>query len=232
MFKIKKVVLKLFQNSILILLCLLILNTQCLATDKLFSKDCSKEGTQYLVKQVFDGDTVLVEARSREPEKQGDKEAKRQRNKEAKKIRNVDNEENNYKIRFLGIDAFEHDQLPYGPNAQHFLTMLVLNKEVCIETDIQEQDRYGRTLGYVFIRSKTLLVNEELLKNGQALLYDFPPNIKYIDRLKKAQAYARNNMLGIWEKQDYIVETPAQWRKKHPHKYNKKKHKTNLKVKI
>ena len=71
-------------------------------------------------------------------------------------------------------------------------------------------------------------LNEELVKNGLALLYDFPPNIKYIDRLKAAQIYARKNMLGVWEKHSYIAETPAEWRHKHPFKKEKRKRNASL----
>lgn len=125
----------------------------------------------------------------------------------------------NQKIRLLGIDAFEYAQLPYGKQAKDFLTMLVLDKEVCIETDLEKKDIYGRTLGYVFLKGpEVLFVNEELLKKGLAILYDYPPNIKYISRLKKAQIYARQNMLGVWEKHSFILETPAQFRHKHPYK--------------
>ncbi len=120
------------------------------------------------------------------------------------------------KIRLLGIDAFEHDQNIYGTKGKDFLSMLLLNKSVCIETDVQKNDVYGRTLGYVFTNKS--FINEELLKNGYAILSDFPPNTKYIYRLKKAQMYARENMLGVWEKQSFILETPSQWRHKHPFK--------------
>lgn len=155
-------------------------------SSSLFTNDCLKEKKQYYVKSVVDGDTILVDISSPE------------------------------KIRLLGIDAFEQEQNKYGKIGKDFLSMLVLNKNVCIEIDVQNKDIYGRTLGYVFIMD--LLINEELLKNGLAILYDFPPNIKYIDRLKKAQIYARQNMLGVWEKQNFIKETPAQWRHKHPYK--------------
>ncbi|MBI3590620.1 MAG: thermonuclease family protein [Candidatus Melainabacteria bacterium] len=202
-----------------------------------FAKDCNKERKQYSVKAVFDGDTILIV---------GDKK--------------------DTKIRLLGIDAFEHEQIPYGPKAKDFLAMLVLNKNVCVETDVQENDIYGRTLGYVFVNSVNIeqdvivgsketlhatspqqsrsnlrkssgiatphsvrlamtFINEELVKNGFAILYDFPPNIKYLLRLKKAQVFARQNMLGVWEKHDYIIETPAQWRHEHPFKKNSKKKK-------
>lgn len=176
-------------------------------TGEFYTQDCLKENKKYIVKKVFDGDTILLS--------------------------------NNKKVRLLGIDAFEHDQNIYGLNGKDFLTMLLLNRNVCIETDIQKNDIYGRTLGYVFIamsettkqsqanlrklsgiatpRSARLamtFINEEILKNGYGILYDFPPNIKYIDKLKKAQIYARENMLGIWEKESYIRETPSQWRHK------------------
>lgn len=197
-----------------------------------FSKNCIRENKLYTVMKVFDGDTILIRT----------------------KEQHWDNKKGEYeksngeytKVRLLGIDAFEHDQPPFGNTAKDFLTMLVLNKNICIETDVQEKDIYGRTLGYVFINEPTnlrtkeptksdslthrfisspayrlmsssvqLFVNKELLKNGEAILYNFPPNIKYIDKLKKAQIYARGNMLGIWEKHDYILETPSQWRHKH-----------------
>lgn len=158
-----------------------------------FTKDCSKESKKFLVNKVFDGDTILVNSGQRP--------------------------ENRKKVRLLGIDAFEHDQISYGLKAEKFLSKLLLNKNVCIETDVQEKDIYGRTLGYVFLNSN-VFVNTELLKNGYAIIYDFPPNIKYIDRLESAQIYARKNMLGIWEKENYIKETPSQWRHKHPYKKN------------
>lgn len=164
--------------------------TSCLSShsSSLFTNDCSKNPKEYVVKEVFDGDTILIEAGKIKQEK----------------------------VRLLGIDAFEYDQLPYGKIGKDYLTKLVLNKKVCIETDVEGTDVYGRTLGYVFInRHMGVSINEELLRNGLAILYDFPPNIKYIDKLKKAQIYGRQNMLGVWENQDYILETPSQWRKKH-----------------
>ena len=191
MVKIKNSAEKVFFIS-LILFLFSILNVQSSSLDykskSLFTNNCSIENKQYVVKKVFDGDTILVG--------------------------------NGEKIRLLGIDAFEHEQNIYGIKGKDFLTMLVLNKNVCIETDVQKNDVYGRTLGYVF--AGDLFINEELLKNGYAILYDFPPNTKYIYRLKKAQIYGRENMLGVWEKQNYIKETPAQWRHKHPFKKYKK----------
>ena len=153
-------------------------------------QNCLKDKKEQVVTAVCDGDTIVIEKGSCKtgfPEN---------------------------KIRLLGIDAFEMGQEPYGKKSKDFLTKLLLNKKVCIETDVDKKDIYNRTLGYVFVIEDFSFINEEILKTGHAILYDFPPNTKYIDRLKKAQTYARKNMIGIWEKQNYIEETPAQWRHK------------------
>lgn len=154
--------------------------------DTKFSSNCLKDYKEFVVRAVCDGDTISLTS--------------------------CKNEEKEKKIRLLGIDAFEHDQVHYGEKGKQFLSKLVLNKKVCIETDVNENDVYGRTLGYVFLNNT--FINEELLKNGLALLYDFPPNIKYIDKLKKAQIYARKKMIGVWKDSDYIKETPAEYRKR------------------
>ena len=190
----KLIVMNIFRIVFILFLFILVNLYSASISSSLFTKDCRENKKSYYVKSVFDGDTVLVGS--------GQKSELRE------------------KIRFVGIDAFEHEQNGYGKSGKDFLSMLVLNKNICVETDVQKKDIYGRTLGYVFVMDR--FINEELVKNGLALLYDFPPNIKYIDKLKKAQIYARQNMLGVWENQEFIKETPAQWRRKHPFKKHKK----------
>lgn len=168
------------------------LTSQVPCLSKLYTKDCLNNYKEYTITAICDGDTVLAG-----PGK-------------------CEHGFSQNKVRLLGIDAFEIGQKPYGEASKKFLTNLLLNKKVCIELDAQEKDIYERTLGYVFLGKK--FVNEELLKSGNAILYNFPPNIKYIKRLKKAQIYARQNMFGAWERHSYILETPAQWRHKHPYK--------------
>ncbi len=60
--------------------------------------------------------------------------------------------------------------------------------------DVTPNDRYGRVLAYVWIDST--LVNEAMVKNGWAVLYTVPPNIKYANRLERAQKEARARALG------------------------------------
>lgn len=165
------------------------LTSQVPCLSKLYTKDCLNDYKEFTVAAICDGDTVLAG--------HGKCEHGFSQN----------------KVRLLGIDAFEIGQKPYGESSKKFLTNLLLNKKVCIELDIEEKDKYDRTLGYVFLGK--VLVNEEIVKNGHGIINSFPPNTKYIKRLKKAQIYARENKLGIWKEANYIKETPTQWRQKH-----------------
>ena len=123
------------------------------------------------------------------------------------------------KVRLLGIDAFEATQNNIGKEGKAFLQKVLLNNMVLVETDINKEDKYKRLLGYVFLteKDKEVFINEEIIKNGYGLIYLFPPNLKYADVLKDAQEYAKTNMLGIWKNQNYIQETPSEYRKRKKH---------------
>ena len=77
------------------------------------------------------------------------------------------------RIRFLGIDAPEKAQTPWGPRARQFLSDLVMGKDVRVEQDVELRDRYGRVLGYVYIGNR--FANLELVKAGLSMLYTSPP---------------------------------------------------------
>jgi len=66
-----------------------------------------------------------------------------------------------------------------------------------IRVEILDTDKYGRSLGYIFYKVK--LWNEELLKNGLAHFYSYSDD-KYTNRLKKAEASAMKNEIGLWKK--------------------------------
>lgn len=109
-------------------------------------------------------------------------------------------------VRYIGIDTpetrkkinnvWKEDFQPWAGEAKAFNRSLTEGKCVEIETDAEPVDKYGRILGYVFIDGK--LVNEELLKQGYAVLYTRPPNIRYSQRFITAQKYARENKKGLW----------------------------------
>lgn len=109
------------------------------------------------------------------------------------------------KIRLIGIDApedrnaFNKRKHPFGAHSKVYLdSVLTRNPYLKLTFDIDSLDRYGRTLAYAFLNDGTFL-NELLVKEGYATLMTIPPNVKYENRLLRAQQYARKHKLGIWD---------------------------------
>ncbi|MBU2632714.1 thermonuclease family protein, partial [Patescibacteria group bacterium] len=100
------------------------------------------------------------------------------------------------KIRLLGINTPEKDE-PFSNEATQKTKELVLNKKIRMELDIEQKDRYGRTLAYVF--TEAFFVNEELVKAGYAVSQTIPPNVKYQDKILNAERSSRSNCLGMWK---------------------------------
>lgn len=116
------------------------------------------------------------------------------------------------KVRFIGIDTPESVKAntevePYGKEASKY-TCNKLKKANEIEIEYEEnsdkQDRYGRTLAYVFVDDK--LLESLILKKGYASVKYTKNNYKYIDELKKAEEYAKEKKLGIYSDEEYIYE--------------------------
>ena len=107
--------------------------------------------------------------------------------------------EDGTKIRYIGINAPEKGQNFYEEATQRNRE-LVEGKEVRLEYDVQKFDQYGRTLAYVFVGN--IFVNLQLVKEGLAVIYTVPPNVKYTDQLYQAEQYAKEHELGIWKKSE------------------------------
>lgn len=101
------------------------------------------------------------------------------------------------RIRFIGINAPEYGMY-FFEEASEAMEAMVLGKEVTLEKDISETDKYGRLLRYVY--AENLFVNLEMLKRGFANVYTYPPDVKHNDEFLEAERYARANNLGLWEK--------------------------------
>ena len=121
-------------------------------------------------------------------------------------------------IRLIGIDAPELAQRPWGKKAKKYLEELVAASkwEVGIAYDVERRDKHDRVLAYLWSRDGKL-VNEELLRAGLAVIFTFPPNVKYVDRFRTAQIIARENKAGIWGKGG-LRQLPSDYRKEHPRK--------------
>lgn len=110
------------------------------------------------------------------------------------------------RIRFLLIDTPETKHpskpvQPFGPEASKFTKLALLNKKVDLELDVQERDRYGRLLAYVYVNGS--MINEILLEKGLARVAVFPPNTRYVDKFRDIQNKARQKQLGIWSIENY-----------------------------
>lgn len=122
------------------------------------------------------------------------------------------------KIRLIGIDAPEMGQLPWGKKARDCLSSLISSSDsrIFLEYDIERRDKYGRILAYIWTQSERM-INEEMMKNGCAVLFTFPPNVRYAERFRAAQKKAQEHKAGIWGESG-LHESPYDYRKKHPRK--------------
>lgn len=110
------------------------------------------------------------------------------------------------KVRLTEIDAPEKDQ-PYGQKSKKALSDLVFKKEVSISS--KSQDRYGRSLGRVFVNDKD--VNLSMVAGGYAWAY-----MKYLTdpAIKEAENNAQKNDLGLWGLPADQIVPPWEWRQK------------------
>lgn len=122
-------------------------------------------------------------------------------NKTIKVIRIIDGDtvelEGGDRVRYIGMDTPELSSNDcFSREATNKNKELVENKEVKLEKDVSEKDRYGRLLAYVYVGDT--FVNLELVRQGFAKAYTYPPDVKYSSQFVEAEKYARDNKLGLW----------------------------------
>ena len=107
------------------------------------------------------------------------------------------------RVRLIGIDTPEsvhpdkERNVPYGKIASEYTKSMLEGKEVEIELDVEERDRYGRMLAYVYLDGE--MFNKALLREGHAMVSTYPPNVKYVEEFTALQEKARNEGKGLWE---------------------------------
>ncbi|WP_246320716.1 thermonuclease family protein [Paenibacillus germinis] len=112
-------------------------------------------------------------------------------------------------VRFVLVDTPEtkHPSKPvepYGPEASKFTTDMLEGKEVKLEKDVSERDKYGRLLMYVWFDDK--MVNEQLLEKGLARVAIYQPDVKYVDKFREIQKKAQQAGTGIWSIENYAKD--------------------------
>jgi micrococcal nuclease len=115
-------------------------------------------------------------------------------------------------VRLIGIDAPDLRQNPWGDEARQNLEKLIGGTEelVKLEFDVETKDKNGRNLAYVWKNEQ--LLNEQIVKQGYAMFVGRSPNHKYNQRLERAQQWARIMGQGIWNPNNPMRQTPAEFR--------------------
>ncbi len=129
----------------------------------------------YHVKTVYDGDTVVLD--------------------------------DGQKIRLLGINTPEvqhrgNQADAGGEEAKNWLIAKLKDAKVRLETDVEKNDSYGRTLGHLFTENNEH-INVLLVAAGLAEASIWPPNLKYANELVTAEQQAESAKLGIWQRPEY-----------------------------
>lgn len=105
-----------------------------------------------------------------------------------------------HRIRLLLIDAPEMAQSDLGLRSRLALEeLLPVGDTARVELDIQERDRYGRVLAYLYTTDGTF-VNRALVRRGYAVVSVYPPNVRHVERLRAAADSARSEAAGLWRR--------------------------------
>jgi micrococcal nuclease len=105
------------------------------------------------------------------------------------------------KVRYIGVNTPEvhhptKGEEPGGREASEVNRRLVQGKQVRLELDVRERDRYGRLLAYVWVGDT--MINAELVRLGYAQVMTIPPNVRYQHLFLKLQREAREGGRGLW----------------------------------
>ena|SRR3989344_4656698 len=102
-------------------------------------------------------------------------------------------------VRLIGINSTERGKECYA-EAKQKLTELVDGKIVFLEKDVENRDKYGRLLRYVYLGGN--FVNIEMAETGNAYAYEYPPSVRYSEKIAKAEEKAQAGHVGcLWQNQ-------------------------------
>lgn len=114
------------------------------------------------------------------------------------------------KVRFIGIDTPESTTKveEYGKEAAAYTRRaLPVGRSVKLEPDVEERDRYGRMLAYVWLGTpkqaseseiRAKMLNAKLALDGYAQQMTIQPNSKYADYFTEFVREARQDDRGLW----------------------------------
>lgn len=109
-------------------------------------------------------------------------------------------------VRFIGIDTPEtvDPRRPvgcFGKEASNETKGLLSGKEVILQKDVSDTDKYDRLLRLIFLplqNGQILFVNDYLVREGFARVLTYPPDVKYNEKFRQAENEAKENKRGLW----------------------------------
>ena len=116
------------------------------------------------------------------------------------------------KVRLACVDAPEKAQQG-GIQSRDFLRNLINKHGSSVATIPLEQDRYGRTDAELILSpgsNPEVSIQEELLKSGNARIYEQYSDCPNISAFRTAQEIGQKNKAGVW---GYDSIPPWEWRK-------------------
>ena len=104
------------------------------------------------------------------------------------------------KVRYLLVDTPESTGGAtdcFGTNAKTFNSDLVLNKKVSLSYDVECEDRFGRTLAYVYVDGQE--VNTLMIERGYGcVLHISPDGDSRVEEFEGLQLEAMRANRGLW----------------------------------
>ncbi|KUP09667.1 thermonuclease [Bacillus coahuilensis m2-6] len=151
----------------------------CSNVHSLSSNNIEKFGLEpVIVERVVDGDTIVVH--------------------------------DGRKIRLIGINTPESTNRTeeYGKEASDYTKSQLEGREVFLQKDVSDVDRYNRSLRIVWLEVPSddmdeqemmkKMFNAQLVIEGYAEPSTYPPDVKYSDYFRKFAREARENEVGLW----------------------------------
>jgi micrococcal nuclease len=105
-------------------------------------------------------------------------------------------------VRLLEVDTPEtkHPTVPtecFGPQASSYVRSQLSGQRVWLQSDVEDQGRYGRYLRYVWLADGTHF-NQRLVSGGYAVASLYQPNDRHIAAIRAAQSQAKAADRGLW----------------------------------
>lgn len=110
------------------------------------------------------------------------------------------------RVRYIGMDTPESNASDpvvraMAEQATAANAALVEGREVILERDVSDTDRFDRLLRNVWVPNAgggLVMVGLELVRQGFAQVTTYPPDVRYVDLLLEVQDEARTREFGLW----------------------------------